>query len=159
MPYGLFRYTVRIYSIECRPGKQGDFFTVIDHLSTYATDYAATRQFYEVVLAELGYTVQADYPQYNSCAFGPEGRPVFWVIGVEEVASPRHVAFTAARRDEVDAFYGRGLTSGGSDNGEPGLRSQYHPHYYGAFLLDPDGNNVEAVCHWPVQEGEARDED
>ena len=124
---------------------------MIDHLSTYATDYAATRGFYEEVLRELGYTLQADYPQFNSCAFGPEGRPVFWVIAVENAASPRHVAFTANSRQEVDAFYARGLEAGAGDNGAPGLRPQYHPHYYGAFLIDPDGNNVEAVYHWPAQ--------
>lgn len=125
---------------------------MIDHMSTYATDYAATRGFYEQVLAELGYTLQADYPEHKTCAFGPEARPIFWVIGVDEAASPRHVAFSASSRDDVNSFHSRGLACGGSDNGAPGPRPQYHAHYYGAFLLDPDGNNVEAVCHWPEQE-------
>lgn len=132
---------------------------MIDHMSTYATDYAATRGFYETVLAELGYGLQADYPQHQTCAFGPQGRPVFWVIGVDEAASPRHVAFSAERREQVSSFYEKGLASGGADNGEPGLRPQYHPHYYGGFLLDPDGNNVEAVCHWPVQDEHSDDEE
>ena len=120
---------------------------MIDHLSTYATDYAATRAFYEAVLPVMGYRVQAEYP--NVCAFGPPGKPVFWVIGVEEAATPRHIAFTAADREMVSHFHHAGLRHGGQDNGPPGLRPQYHEHYYGAFLLDPDGNNVEAVCHRP----------
>ena len=123
---------------------------MIDHISTYATDYAATRAFYEAVLPTLGYDVQMEFPQM--CAFGPPGRPVFWVIEVEQAASPRHIAFTAGDREMVTHFYHAGLNHGGRDNGSPGLRPDYHEHYYGAFLLDPDGNNVEAVCHMPEEQ-------
>jgi catechol 2,3-dioxygenase-like lactoylglutathione lyase family enzyme len=128
---------------------------MIDHLSTYATDYDATRAFYAAALGVLGYGAQADavatwnadFPTQRMCAFGPPGQPVFWVIEVRAAASPRHTAFAAADRAGVDAFYRAALSAGGRDNGPPGLRVQYHPAYYGAFVLDPDGNNVEACCH------------
>ena len=128
---------------------------MIDHLSTYATDFPATRAFYEAVLGRLGYSVQyemtldadPDLPGRRSCAFGPEGRPIFWVIEVREAYSPRHMAFAAQDRPTVEAFHAAGLAAGGTDNGAPGLRPIYHEHYFGSFLTDPDGNNVEAVCH------------
>ncbi len=128
---------------------------MIDHLSTYATDYAATKRFYEAVLGVLGYGLQTEavaswnpeWPTQRMCAFGPEGQYVFWVIEVRQPATPRHIAFAARDRAGVDAFHRAALGVGGHDNGAPGLRPQYHPNYYGAFALDPDGNNVEAVCH------------
>jgi len=130
---------------------------MIDHLSTYAVDYPATRRFYESVLGALGHTVQMememaadpDLPGRRACAFGLN-RPVFWVIEAKEPYSPRHVAFSAANREQVNAFHAAGLKAGGSDHGEPGPRPIYHEHYFGSFLLDPDGNNVEAVCHLPA---------
>jgi catechol 2,3-dioxygenase-like lactoylglutathione lyase family enzyme len=128
---------------------------MIDHLSTYATDFAATRAFYAAALGALGHGCQAEAvmpagpagPARRTCAFGPPGRPVFWVIEAQVPATPRHTAFAAADRAGVDAFYRAALAAGGRDNGAPGLRPQYHPRYYGAFVLDPDGNNVEACCH------------
>lgn len=128
---------------------------MIDHMSTYATDYAATRAFYEATLPGLGYAVQAEFvtewdpewPARRICAFGPAGKPVLWIIEAREPATPRHVAFAARDRDAVRGFHEAGLAAGGSDNGAPGNRPEYHEHYFGAFLLDPDGNNVEAVCH------------
>jgi len=130
---------------------------MIDHLSTYATDFDATKDFYSTVLAELGYSVQAemtveadpDLPGRRACAFGPNGRPVFWVVEVLEAYTPRHIAFTALDRGCVAAFHSAGLLVGGVDFGAPGPRPIYHENYYGAFLTDPDGNNVEAVCHAP----------
>ncbi len=130
---------------------------MIDHLSSYAMDYPATRAFYEAALAEIGYSVQsemaldsdAELPGRRICAFGPDGRSVFWVIEVLQAASPRHVAFAAQDRRTVAAFHTAGLAAGGEDLGAPGLRPIYHEHYYGSFLTDPDGNNVEAVCHVP----------
>jgi catechol 2,3-dioxygenase-like lactoylglutathione lyase family enzyme len=132
---------------------------MIDHLSTYATDFSATKAFYEAVLAKLGFSIQAemtfdsdpDLPGRRACAFGPDGRTVFWVIEVRDAASPRHIAFSATDRESVDEFHREGLAAGGRDNGAPGLRPIYHAHYYGGFLIDPDGNNVEAVCHAPAQ--------
>jgi catechol 2,3-dioxygenase-like lactoylglutathione lyase family enzyme len=128
---------------------------VIDHLSTYATDYEATRRFYAAALAALGHGLQteavatwnAGFPTQRMCAFGPPRRLVFWIIEERAAATPRHLAFTAADRESVIAFHRAGLAAGGIDNGAPGLRPRYHANYFGAFLLDPDGNNVEAVCH------------
>ena len=122
---------------------------MIDHMSTYATDYAATRAFYEAVLPPLGYELLMEFP--DMCAFGLPNNPTFWVIAVESPATPRHWAFAAGDREMVTHFYHTGLQHGGRDNGSPGLRPDYHEHYYGAFLLDPDGNNVEAVCHQPEE--------
>lgn len=130
---------------------------MIDHLSTYAKDYESTKAFYSAVLAELGYSVQAemvfdedpDLPGRHACAFGPSGRAVFWVVEVLEAYTPRHVAFSAPDRQRVTDFHAAGLLSGGKDLGEPGPRPIYHENYFGAFLTDPDGNNVEAVCHTP----------
>jgi catechol 2,3-dioxygenase-like lactoylglutathione lyase family enzyme len=130
---------------------------LIDHLSTYATDYAATKRFYDSALGALGYAVQTemvaswdtDFPTRRCCAWGPPGRPVFWVIETRQTISPRHLAFSAPDRQTVKAFHRAALSAGGRDHGEPGLRPIYHEHYFGAFALDPDGNNVEAVCHEP----------
>lgn len=130
---------------------------MIDHLSTYATDYPATRAFYEAAFAALGFSLQTefvaewntDFPTQRMCAFGPEGKPVFWVIEAIEAATPRHIAFSAPSRGAVDSFHAQALANGGKDNGAPGLRPMYHADYYGAFVLDPDGNNAEAVCHTP----------
>jgi catechol 2,3-dioxygenase-like lactoylglutathione lyase family enzyme len=132
---------------------------MIDHLSTYATDFVSTKAFYTAVLGELGYSVQADMafeedpdlPGRRACAFGPTGRPAFWLVEVLEAYSPRHVAFTAEDRERVAAFHAAGLLAGGEDLGAPGPRPIYHENYFGAFLTDPDGNNVEAVCHGAVR--------
>lgn len=130
---------------------------MIDHLSSYATDYAATKDFYLAAFAPLGFTLQmefvaewnTEFPTQRMCAFGVEGKPTFWIIECKEKATPRHVAFSAASRTAVDAFYQEAMTHGGKDNGKPGLRPHYHANYYGGFVFDPDGNNVEAVCHTP----------
>lgn len=130
---------------------------MIDHLSTYATDFDRSAAFYEVVMDVLGYSVQKslefpedpDLPGRRSRAWGPEFRPIFWVIEVKAAYTPRHIALTAPDRATVDRFYAAGLAAGGRDHGEPGVRAIYHPNYYGGFLLDPDDNNLEAVCHFP----------
>jgi len=131
---------------------------MIDHLSTYTTAFERTRAFYEAALARLGAGVQHEmvtswdpaFPERRIVAFGPPGKAVFWVIEVSEPATPRHVAFTAPDRAAVAAFHEAALAAGGTDNGPPGPRPIYHEHYFGAFVLDPDGNNVEAVCHAPA---------
>ena len=130
---------------------------MIDHLSTYAKDFALTRDFYKAVLGALGYEIEfemqldadEELPNRKICAWGPPGRSVFWVIESKSAIEPRHTAFTAEDRGAVDRFHSVGLATGATDGGAPGLRPIYHPDYYGAFLLDPDGNNVEAVCHTP----------
>ncbi len=131
---------------------------MIDHLSSYTTDYDASRAFYLAALAPLGYGLQRemqtewdpDWPTRRCAAFGPDGKPVLWIIEVRQAVSPRHVAFHAPGRAAVDAFHAAALANGGSDHGAPGPRPIYHEHYYGAFAIDPDGNNVEAVCHAPA---------
>ena len=128
---------------------------MIDHLSTYATDFEATQRFYDAALAPLGYERNVNmvtewdeaFPTRRICGYGVGQKPIFWVSEVKDSASPRHVAFTAKDRAAVDAFHRAGLDAGGQDNGLPGERPIYHPGYYGAFLKDPDGNNVEAVHH------------
>ncbi|SFK58311.1 VOC family protein [Methylophaga sulfidovorans] len=130
---------------------------MFDHLSTYSVDYPATKSFYEAVFAPLGYSVQVefvadwnpDFPTQRMCAFGVGGKPTYWIIETKEKYTPRHIAFSAASRSLVDQFYQQAMANGGKDNGEPGLRPMYHVNYYGAFVIDPDGNNVEAVCHSP----------
>lgn len=140
-----------------RTGRRAMLAPMIDHISTYATDFAATRRFYEAALGTLGYAVvtememssDTELPNRKACGFGTD-RPVFWVIEVREASSPRHIAFAAADRKSVDAFHRAALEAGGRDHGAPGPRPIYHAHYYGAFALDPDENNVEAVCHQPA---------
>lgn len=125
---------------------------MIDHLGIGATDFAASRRFYEAALAPLGIAVMMEVtPEqsggYHGVGFGADGKPFFWLGNRPAVAPGLHVAFTATTRAQVDAFHAAALAAGGRDHGAPGLRPHYHPNYYGAFVLDPDGVNVEAVCH------------
>jgi catechol 2,3-dioxygenase-like lactoylglutathione lyase family enzyme len=119
---------------------------VIDHLNIGVSDVAASRAFYERALAPLGYVVLIDRPY--GVGFGKDGKPDFWVSD-RPASAPLHVAFASPDRATVDAFHREALAAGGRDNGPPGLRPHYHPSYYGAFVLDPDGHNVEAVSHGP----------
>ena len=129
---------------------------MIDHLGIEVADYARSRAFYERVLATLGYGVVMEVTRdmtggYEGCGFGPPGRPHFWDgKGGGEPGRGAHIAFTAGSRAQVDAFHAAALAAGARDNGAPGLRPHYHPHYYGAFAIDPDGHNIEAVCHLPA---------
>jgi catechol 2,3-dioxygenase-like lactoylglutathione lyase family enzyme len=120
---------------------------MLDHLALGVRDLAASKAFYEAALAPLGFGVVMERP--GSVAFGPAARPVFW-LNAREPSANVHVAFAAAQRRDVDAFHAAALAAGARDNGAPGVRPHYHPHYYGAFVLDPDGNNAEAVCHTPA---------
>lgn len=128
---------------------------MLDHLGITVTDYPRSRAFYAQALAPLGHAVVMDVTPdisggYEGCGFGPPGRPQFWVgRGTGTASRDLHIAFAARTRAEVDAFHAAALAAGGRDNGAPGLRPHYHPHYYGAFVIDPDGHNVEAVCHAP----------
>ena len=119
---------------------------MLDHLAIGVRDMTASRAFYEAALAPLGFAVVME--RGDRIAFGPTRRPIFFLVDGEPTAGI-HIAFQASARDRVDAFHAAGLEAGGQDNGAPGMRPQYHPHYYGAFVLDPDGNNAEAVCHTP----------
>ena len=118
----------------------------IDHLKIHVADLAASLRFYEAALAPLGIAPLARWDD-GSTGFGRNGNDDFWV----EAGQPQqlHVAFTAPSRDAVDAFHAAAVANGGRDNGAPGPRPKYHEHYYAAFVLDPDGRNVEAVCHLP----------
>ena len=122
---------------------------MIDDVSTHATDYPTTVRFYDAVLGALGYAPHAEMevPNGRMAAYGPEGQYFFRVIEVQEAAIPCHVVFVAPDRAAVDRFHRVGLEAGGTDNGAPRERPQVHPGYYGAFLHDPDGNNVEAMVH------------
>lgn len=126
---------------------------MIDHVGFPVSDYARAKAFYTRALAPLGYTlimeVSAEHNASGSPAagFGADGKPDFWIGGEGGLARPMHVAIAVRDRAAVDAFHRAALAAGGKDNGAPGLRPQYHPNYYGAFVLDPDGHNIEAVCH------------
>jgi catechol 2,3-dioxygenase-like lactoylglutathione lyase family enzyme len=127
---------------------------MIDHIGFPVADYARSKAFYTQVLAPLGFSlimeVRQDRNDRPAAGFGADGKPDFWIGGEGGLNRPMHVAITARTRAAVDAFYRAALAAGGRDNGAPGLRPQYHANYYGAFVLDPDGHNVEAVCHAPV---------
>jgi len=118
---------------------------MIDHVSIRASDFAKSRAFYAAALAPLGYEVIMEFE--GAAGLGAQGHPDLW-IGAGESTGPVHIAFRTTREAVID-FYAAALEAGGSDNGGPGLRPDYHPSYYAAFVLDPDGNNIEAVCHEP----------
>jgi catechol 2,3-dioxygenase-like lactoylglutathione lyase family enzyme len=122
---------------------------MIDHVGFAVSDYARSKAFYERALAPLGLTVLLE-PKGQAAGFGRDGKPIFWLETHGQVAHGIHVAFTAADRATVDAFHAAALAAGGTDNGPPGVRAIYHPNYYGAYVLDPDGNNIEAVYHKPA---------
>jgi catechol 2,3-dioxygenase-like lactoylglutathione lyase family enzyme len=116
---------------------------MIDHVGFSVSDYARAKAFYEKALAPLGYALvmeaTAQQTGQPAAGFGSGGKPDFWIGGEGKLERPM-----------VDAFYRAALAAGGKDNGPPGLRVHYHPNYYGAFVLDPDGHNIEAVCHAPA---------
>lgn len=120
---------------------------MIDHIAINVSDYERSKAFYLAALAPLGYRLMMESD--SGAGFHTGRIPDFWL----RHGTPMpliHVAFVAADREMVDAFYAAAIGAGGRDNGKPGLRPQYHPNYYGAFVLDPDGYNIEAVCHLPV---------
>ncbi len=128
---------------------------MIDHAGFAVSDLARSRAFYEAALAPLGWTcvmeIGPERTQSGGTAlgFGTTDNPFFWIADKERVGEGTHVAFTAASRAQVRAFHRAALAAGGRDNGGPGLRPPYGAHYYAAFVYDPDGINVEAVCHRP----------
>lgn len=127
---------------------------MIDHIGIGCSDFEKSRLFYEAALAPLGIgKVMELTPEmtgsYHGIGMGTAGHPFFWIGNDGSRGAGMHVAFTAATRAQVDAFYEAALANGGRDNGPPGIREHYHPNYYGAFVFDPDGINVEAVCQTP----------
>ena len=126
----------------------------LDHIGINVTDYARSKAFYEKALAPLGITLVMEYGK--AAGFGRDKKPDFWIgegatsfQKPEQLApiTPVHVCFTAKTRTDVDGFHAAALAAGGRDNGKPGLRPEYHANYYGAFVIDPDGHNVEAAIH------------
>lgn len=124
---------------------------MLDHITVFVRDLARSRAFYDAALAPIGYAAlygfDATTPGAKLLGYGAKPKAAFWIVEKSVPQTPLHIAFLAPSRAAVDAFYQAGLQAGGTDNGAPGLRPLYHAHYYGAFLLDPDGYNVEAVCH------------
>ncbi len=128
---------------------------MIDHVGFAVSDYERAKAFYTKALAPLGYTLimevaaETNPSGHPAAGFGIGGKPDFWIGGEGKLEKPLHVAIVAKDRASVDAFHRAALAAGARNNGAPGLRPQYHPDYYGAFVLDADGHNIEAVCHAP----------
>lgn len=126
---------------------------MIDHIGIKVMDFDRAKAFYDRALAPLGASLLMMVPAEltGGVKVGGYGRdrPVYWLHETNSPGEPKHVAFAARSRAEVNAFHEAALAAGGRDNGAPGLRPHYHPNYYGAFVFDPDGNNIEAVCHAP----------
>jgi catechol 2,3-dioxygenase-like lactoylglutathione lyase family enzyme len=127
---------------------------VLDHVGIRVADYARSKAFYSAALAPLGIGLIMEVTpamiggDISHAGFGADRKPFFWISDGDGRGT--HIAFVATTRAAVDAFHKAALAAGASDNGGPGLRPHYHANYYGAFVLDPDGNNVEAVCHTPA---------
>jgi catechol 2,3-dioxygenase-like lactoylglutathione lyase family enzyme len=128
---------------------------MLDHVGFGVTDFARSKAFYARALAPLGIGVMMEVTPEETggdahAGFGSDRKPYFWIGTGRALTGRLHVAFTAVDRAAVDAFHRAAIGAGGTDNGAPGLRPHYHPNYYGAFVLDPDGHNIEAVCHRPA---------
>jgi catechol 2,3-dioxygenase-like lactoylglutathione lyase family enzyme len=127
---------------------------MLDHIGISVADFERSRVFYSKALAPLSIALVMEVSAAQSGAgahagFGKDGKPFFWIGTGIRPSGRAHIAFVAPRRSDVAAFYRAAMDAGGADNGAPGPRPQYHPSYFGAFVLDPDGNNIEAVCHKP----------
>lgn len=125
---------------------------MLDHIGFPVSNFERSTNFYAAALAPLGITslmkvTKQETGDYEGAGFGSEGKPYFWVGAGSAIKGRLHVAFVAKTRKSVDAFYAAAIKAGGKDNGAPGIRAHYHPNYYSAFVLDPDGHNIEAVCH------------
>lgn len=128
---------------------------MIDHTGLSVSNFARSKAFYEQALNPIGYSLimalsAAETGGTDVAGFGVPPKPDFWIASGNPNVPPIHIAFRAESRAMVDAFYKAAIAAGGRDNGPPGLRPHYHPNYYGAFVLDPDGHNIEAVCHLPA---------
>ena len=121
---------------------------MFDHIGIGASDLARSKAFFLEALHPLGIGVVMEFPE--AIGLGPPNKPMFWLSPVSNPPSPLHLAFVAVSHAQVEAFYRSAIAAGGKDNGPPGLRPQYHANYYAAFVIGPDGHNVEAVCHGPA---------
>ncbi len=129
---------------------------MIDHSGLNVSNPVKSRHFYDSALAPLGYKMMVEIPKEFTggsvvCGYGVPPKPDFWLSEGKPQQPHIHIAFRADNHAQVDAFYKAALAAGGKDNGAPGPRPHYHENYYGAFVLDPDGHNIEAVCHDPVK--------
>ena len=118
---------------------------IIDHLTLIVSEFEAAKRFYQAALAPLGIDLIRDSP--TAIGFGKHGNPEVWFEKGEVGQRPLHIAFVAENRQQVNAFHEAALKAGGQDHGAPGIRASYSPTYYAAFVIAPDGHNVEAVCH------------
>jgi catechol 2,3-dioxygenase-like lactoylglutathione lyase family enzyme len=120
---------------------------VIDHFTLKVSDYSKSKAFYAAALKPLGYAIAMEFGAH--CGLGVSGKPDLWLTQDADNVRPMHFALHTNNRKVVDDFYSAALSAGARDNGPPGLRKDYHPSYYAAFVLDPDGHNLEVVCHAP----------
>src|SRR5205809_5078439 len=120
---------------------------MFDHVKFGVSDYAASKAFFLKALEPLGVAVVME-GQYG-LGLGQKGKPSLWMHQTSEKPAPLHLAFVAESRKQVEAFHRAALEAGGKDNGAPGLRPHYHANYYAAFVIGPDGHNIEVVCHEP----------
>jgi catechol 2,3-dioxygenase-like lactoylglutathione lyase family enzyme len=118
---------------------------MFDHLGLGVSDYAASKSFFLIALQPLGVRIVVEGE--HGLGLGTKGKPALWLFQTTHKPASLHIAFTAENRQQVHDFHRAALAAGGQDNGAPGLRPHYHPSYYGAFVIGPDGHNVEAVCH------------
>jgi|SRR6185312_16353897 len=117
---------------------------MFDHIGIKVRDLSASTRFYRAALVPLGFVFDSGDATYSG--FGPSGAAALWLYQAEQTSAATHIALVAPTRAAVDRFYAAGIEAGGRDNGKPGVRTSYSPTYYAAFLIDPDGNNLEAVC-------------
>ena len=128
---------------------------MLDHIGFAVSDYAKSKLFYDAVMPTVGaacvmaLTKEETGGTYEGAGYGVNGKPSFWIGSGKPLQGPLHVAFVAPSRAAVDTFHKVAMVAGATDNGPPGIRAHYHPNYYAAFVLDPDGHNIEAVCHQP----------
>ncbi len=125
---------------------------MIDHIGIEISNYEKSKFFYELALKTLGYELLMEIKGFAGFGCKEDKGPIasFWIHAGNNPTHTTHIAFNTKSRSIVDAFYEAAIKAGGTDNGKPGIREHYHENYYGAFILDPDGYNIEAVCHEPV---------
>ncbi|MFM2340121.1 MAG: lactoylglutathione lyase protein [Candidatus Parcubacteria bacterium] len=121
---------------------------MIDHTTIHVNDIEISKNFYITVLKPLGYEIIMDFPDAKAAGLGVAGKMDTWLHG-HGCMQTIHIAWHADNREQVDAFFTAAIAAGAKDNGKPGIRTMYHPHYYAAFVIDPNGHNIEVVCHKP----------
>lgn len=125
---------------------------IIDHISITVSNYKESKDFYLKALSPLGYKLVMEIMEWRGVSwagFGINKKADFWISEGDKVQNPMHIAFLAENKEQVRDFYEAAMETGAKDNGPPGIRTIYHPNYYGAFVIGPDGHNIEAVCHKP----------